>query len=1104
MVSTMRLRRVFASVVSVVFLSLVTPASAAPAKKDPPTSVAKAQVPPEAAKLIEGARANARAQKFPAAIDMATQALVILEKELGKDHYLLGDALNLLSQFERIEGHLDSAEKYAERSIAVLKRDVNADPFRLGYALIRRAEVYHERGKRDEEIELRRLTIVLFEKAFGSEGVEAMLEILGLARAYQYWGMYGEAKVLYERWISVIEKKFGPDDPALGDIVADEALCEVLAGHLDEAEALYTRSLAIAKKNNITGDEELAHILTGQAEIHYQRGEYLKAEALYARVAAVYEKNPNVRRDTLGVVLGNLGSVRLELGRVDEALLYLRKSLEIQEARFGSEEPGLVPALTNLGEAYLRLDRLSEAIPYLERALTLREKELGPNHPKLVTPLINLGSARLDTGKMADAEKFFLRAQTIQEKTVGRDHPLMFQIHQAMGILEQKRNNWVQAEERHNKAIAVLEKAFGKMHPDIVAPLKSLAVILTRRKDLDGARKTLERAGNIGEKHTALLMAVGTKNQKIAWLETTAPLWSMVVEHHLRREPTNPVAARMALEYTWRRKGRALDAVTSNLAYARRLSGEKKAAFDKLRASQQALANMTVRGIPAGEDPAKWVVQVERLTKEIEEQQDFVNTQIPEQKLASTPATVAAMQAMLTKDAAYVEIIKHSLGWLNLPGEQSQAQYTAYILKSEGEPKAVALGDVAEIDAAVARLREALAEPTRNDVQSLSKALEALTMRPLREHLSGIHQLVIAPDGALNFIPFEALMDAQGHYWIENLSISYVTSGRDVFRWPLKSPSRSGPMIVANPDFGAIQRSPTKSGNDRSVDRIGVSRLGFLPLPGTAQEGEAIAKQFRGAALHTEKKANKSVLMSVAGPKVLHIATHGFFLDESSAEEVAGTRGFTIEAEAPPSEERAGTQPPPPRVSPMLRSGMALSGANERGQTRGDGILTAFEASGLDLEGTKLVVLSACETGLGKMTQSDGVMGLRRAFVLAGAETTVMSLWKVDDEATRDMMIGYYRRLEAGGGRSESLREVRLQMMHAKATSHPFYWASFIVSGNPTRLDGTAVTVPAVAPNARGCACIAAGDVAQSHAPGEWILFVMAAGAGMVRRRRLS
>lgn len=1102
MVSFMRFRRAFASAVSAVVFCAAVPAFAAPTKKDAPASVAKAEVPSEAVKLIDEGIAKGKAQKFPEAADLLQQALVILEKKLGKDHYLLGNTLNLLTQIETLQGHLDIAEKHAERSISILKKDVNADPLRLGHALIRRAEIYRERGKRDEEIELRRLTIGLFGKAFGPEGIDAMAEILGLARAYRYWGMYAEANELYGRWISVIEKKYGAFEPVLIDILTEEGTSELLAGHLAEAEALFDRALGIAKKNGMTGDKEISHVLTGKAEIHYQRGEYLKAEALYARVVAVYEKNPNVRKDTLSTALGNLGAVRLDLGRTDEALVYLQKSLEIQENHFGPNDPDLVAPLTNLGEAYLRLGRLGEAIPYLERALALREKALGSDHPRLVGPLINLGAARLDTGKIAEAERFFLRAEAIQTKTVGADHPLMFQIHQAMGILEQKRKNWAQAEQRHNKAIVVLEKAFGKAHPDIVAPLKSLAVILTRRNDVEGARKVLERAGNIGERHTSLLMAVGTESQKLAWLETTEPVWSMVVEHHLRREPKNPVAARMALESTWRRKGRALDAVTSNMAYVRRLSGEDKVAFDRLRSLQQELANKTVRGIPAGEDPSKWVVKVEQLTKQVEEQQDRVNARIPDQKFASTPATVAAMQAMLAKDAAYVEIIRHSLGWVIAPGEKPQRQYTAYILKAQGEPIAVELGVASDIEAAVARFRDALAESTRNDVSSLSKALETQIMRPLRSHLAGIRQLIIAPDGALNFVPFEALMDEQGHYWVENLSISYVTSGRDVFRWPLKSPSRSEVTIVANPDFGEIQRSATKTSTEqRSVDRVGVSRLGFLPLPGTAQEGDAIAKQLRGAVLHTEKKANKSALMSVAGPKVLHIATHGFFLDESPENEVKGTRGFTIEAD-PPTEEQATTLPPPPRISPMLWSGVALSGANERGETRGDGILTAFEASGLDLDGTKLVVLSACETGLGKMSQSDGVLGLRRAFVLAGAETTVMSLWKVDDEATRDMMIGYYRRLEAGGGRSESLREVRLAMLHNKETSHPFYWASFIVSGNPTRLDGTAVTVPAVSPGARGCACVVAGDVTRGDTSSAFWFVVVAGSVGMVRRRR--
>jgi MYXO-CTERM domain-containing protein len=159
---------------------------------------------------------------------------------------------------------------------------------------------------------------------------------------------------------------------------------------------------------------------------------------------------------------------------------------------------------------------------------------------------------------------------------------------------------------------------------------------------------------------------------------------------------------------------------------------------------------------------------------------------------------------------------------------------------------------------------------------------------------------------------------------------------------------------------------------------------------------------------------------------------------------------------------------------------------------------------GLDLQGTRLVVLSACETGVGAVRSGDGVYGLRRALVIAGAETQVMSLWKVDDEATRDLMVGYYNRLEAGGGRSESIAEVQRAMLAREGTAHPFFWASFIVSGDPSRLEGDAglasAAVPKVSPGARGCGCEMAGEPLET---GAWLWLGIGAATAVLRRRRL-
>ena len=251
----------------------------------------------------------------------------------------------------------------------------------------------------------------------------------------------------------------------------------------------------------------------------------------------------------------------------------------------------------------------------------------------------------------------------------------------------------------------------------------------------------------------------------------------------------------------------------------------------------------------------------------------------------------------------------------------------------------------------------------------------------------------------------------------------------------------------------------------------------------------------RGARVLTQRDATERALLEVHGPRVLHIATHGFFLDDE-ARGPSATRGLVLDARGR-ADVKVGE-------NPLLRSGLALAGAN-RDATEHDGILTALEASGLDLWGTKLVVLSACETGVGEVRRGDGVYGLRRALVIAGAESTVMSLWKVDDEGTRDLMVDYYTRLAAGGGRSEALRQAQLAMLAGGSHAHPYFWASFIPSGDWRSLDerDTAPTFAKIAPSARGCACESAPG---ARSPGGVLglgLIFAAAGVGLRLRRRL-
>jgi CHAT domain-containing protein len=212
----------------------------------------------------------------------------------------------------------------------------------------------------------------------------------------------------------------------------------------------------------------------------------------------------------------------------------------------------------------------------------------------------------------------------------------------------------------------------------------------------------------------------------------------------------------------------------------------------------------------------------------------------------------------------------------------------------------------------------------------------------------------------------------------------------------------------------------------------------FAPIAGTAREAQAIRRMFPDATLLAGERASESSLRQIAAPRLLHIATHGFFLQYA---------GLAPKAGAPASDGGSSRDP-------LLRAGLALARANLRRSTdEDDGVLTALEASRLNLWGTRLVALSACDTGVGEVRNGEGVYGLRRAFVLAGAESLLMSLWPVSDTWSERQMRSYYQHLKLGKGRGDSLRLVQLDMLARNPRLHPFYWANFIQSGDWTPLD---------------------------------------------------
>jgi CHAT domain-containing protein len=400
-------------------------------------------------------------------------------------------------------------------------------------------------------------------------------------------------------------------------------------------------------------------------------------------------------------------------------------------------------------------------------------------------------------------------------------------------------------------------------------------------------------------------------------------------------------------------------------------------------------------------------------------------------------------------------------------------RYSALTLDPKAAVRVAPLGPADAIDIAVKVLLRAITQPpqaqgTEKLAQEAGRSLEGLVFRPIRPFLGESRRLVLSPDGQLNLVPFWALFDGR-EYLIDRFDLSYVSSGRDLLRRGAAKPSTSV-AVLARPTFvkDSARLTYAKDGA-RGLEVVAVppssaaqARLapGALrlrspppPLPGTEQEAKAIRRLIPRTKLLLGGEATKERFLGLQAPGIVHVATHGLFRPEVQK---GGGRGLEVVGELLTPAAATG------RSSDALLHSMLLWANSGRPVAGGDasavvldpsGLATALEVAGMNLWGTQLVVLSACETGRGEVDHlGQGVYGLRRAVMVAGAETLVTSLWKVDDEVTRDLMTSYYGKLLAGTGRGEALRQASLAVR--KKHPEPQYWAPFITIGQAGPLSG--------------------------------------------------
>ncbi len=959
------------------------------------------------------------------------------------------------------------------------------------------AKLYGE-GKYDAALPLAGRVLGIREKALGPDHPDVATALNNLAALYKAKGDYTKAEPLYERALAIREKALGPEHPDTASTLSNLAGLYRAKGEYTKAEPLYQRALAIDEKLSGPEHPDTATSLNNLAGLYRAKGEYGRAEPLYQRALAIKEKALGPEHPDVATSLNNFALLYHTKGDYERAGPLYERALAIREKALGPEHPVVATSLNNLAGLYETAGDYTKAEVLYRRALAINEKVLGPEHPDVANPLNNLAALYEVNGHYERAGPLYERALAIREKALGPEHPeVAVTLGNLAGVYRAK-GDYARSEAAYRRALAIDEKVLGPEHPDIATTLNNLAALYETMGDYACAVEFLSRGNEVQERTLALILSAGSERQKLAYLATLSGNTDATISLHARSAPSDPQALGLALTTVLRRKGRALDAMSDQVAsLRRRLDPQDQALLDELSAAQSRLAVLVLGG-PDQTPPAEHRSDISRLEAEVERLQDAVSRRSAEFRVQTRPVTVEQVRRALPAGGALAEFFTYQPFDVKTRGEESGApRYIAYVLHKEGEPRWADLGEAKSLDADITRLLVALKCPQTGkairgcpsiaETKNLARAVEERVMRPVRKLLGDTRQVFISPDGALNLVPFAALVDEGGKYLVESYSLIYLTSGRDLLRLQIESKSRESPLVVADPMFDAVgsfpataTAVPTRKAQAAPASRSGdMERMHFIRLRGTAEEAKALGATLSGVRVLTQAQATEAALKAVSAPRVLHVATHGFFLPDRAQESRTGAGG-----EIKPG-GGGGGQVPSRIENPLLRSGLALEGANGmRGASGEDGILTALEVAGLDLWGTKLVVLSACETGVGEVKNGEGVYGLRRALVLAGSESQVMSLWQVSDDATRDLMVSYYTRLTKGEGRTEALRQVQLAMLkggqrgrqggaqrgllgnqpRAGKTdySHPYYWASFIQSGSWTAIENK--TADAVKP----------------------------------------
>ncbi len=946
-------------------------------------------------------------------------------------------------------------------------------------------------GKYQEAEALARARLASVEAESGPDALQTGRALDDLAEALRRLGKGGDpaARAVGARAIAIKEALLGPDDAQLAISLRNMAFLSNQAGDPQSARALLARAVRISELALGPEDPDLAKYLDALAVIMLQAGDYLAARSLQDRALAIFMKATGPGSIEVARVQVSIATTLAQMGDYQGARRLFEESIAIQEKAVGvgPGHPSTLVAMDNLIEAMILAGDFQAARPLAERALNLREAALGADHYQLAYSLGHMALVESMSGNETAALGYLDRTIAVREKAFGPNHPTVAESLDDLGKVRARFGDAQGAREAFERALKIQDRTLDPRHPYRAQSVLGLSQALLALGDTRAAFDYGLEAARIDREHFRATAQGLSEGDALRFARERGGAIDVLVTllAASRKGALPPGATARAWDQVVRSRAMVLDEMASRHRYVADQGGGDVARRARvLSAARSRLAGLLGRS-PETEAVA-YREQVDRAYEEKEAaERALAEASAPFRKQQErSRAGLAEVLASLPGNAALLAYVRYQEH-----GRTDQIpvpSYAAFVVRAgHDDPLLRPLGKAAEIDALVeAWQREAGADPRRagsvaaaeDRYRAAGERLRRRIWDPIAPRLERAALVLVVPDGALNLVNLATLPLPGGGYLLEGSTVLHqLSSERDIVPTSPPPETKPGLLVLGGVDYDAsptiIARAalpgdaapplaadpPSGAPRYRSPEAAcpELGRLQFAPLPATAGEIDRIAALEAGPDADAVdggvrrlvgRAADEATFKSASEHYgTLHLATHAYFVGDRCGS-------------GPNGRDRGSAAPALPVLQdPLLLTGLALAGANQRAgsardEDREDGLLTAEEIASLDLSGVRWAVLSACRTGVGPIRDGEGVLGLRRAFAIAGAGTLVMSLWQVEDEATAAWMEALYRARARHLSSAAAVRQAGLDLLdrqrRAGRTTHPFTWGAFIAAGD--------------------------------------------------------